>query len=158
MKSINRRNIIAAVALGILLFCSFCCSISLLSNPGDATRTPRPTNTMRPTTTPRPSNTPRPTATPRLTNTPRPSATIRPTQTTRPTRPPTATQPPSTPTPAGGGASSAVCSCAGDTLNCSDFRTQVSAQACFNYCVAQGRGDIHRLDRDGDGRACESLP
>ena len=49
-----------------------------------------------------------------------------------------------------------VCSCAGDTLNCGDFGSHASAQACYNYCVSQGRGDIHRLDRDGDGSACES--
>lgn len=51
-----------------------------------------------------------------------------------------------------------VCSCAGDTLNCSDFATHAQAQACFDYCVAQGRGDVHRLDADHDGLACESLP
>jgi hypothetical protein len=48
-----------------------------------------------------------------------------------------------------------VCSCGGDTLNCSDFSSHSSAQACFNYCVSVGRGDIHRLDRDNDGSACE---
>lgn len=53
---------------------------------------------------------------------------------------------------------SAVCSCAGDTLNCNDFSSHTSAQACFNYCVSQGRGDIHNLDQDGNGSACESLP
>jgi hypothetical protein len=54
---------------------------------------------------------------------------------------------------------SAVCSCAGDTYNCpDDFQTQSSAQACFNYCVAQGVGDIHRLDANNDGVACENLP
>jgi hypothetical protein len=41
-------------------------------------------------------------------------------------------------------------------LNCSDFVTQ--AQACFDYCVAQGAGDVHELDMDDDGVACESLP
>lgn len=51
---------------------------------------------------------------------------------------------------------SAVCSCSGDTLNCGDFSGHSSAQACYNYCVSIGKGDIHRLDRDGDGSACEN--
>lgn len=50
-----------------------------------------------------------------------------------------------------------VCSCSGDTLNCSDFSSHASAQACHDYCISVGRGDIHRLDNDGDGDACESL-
>lgn len=53
---------------------------------------------------------------------------------------------------------SAVCSCASDTLNCGNFNTQSQAQACYTYCVSQGRGDIHNLDGDGNGLACESLP
>ena len=51
-----------------------------------------------------------------------------------------------------------ACSCAGDTLNCSDFSSHSSAQACYSYCVSVGVGDIHGLDSDGDGDACESLP
>jgi hypothetical protein len=38
---------------------------------------------------------------------------------------------------------------------CSDFETQPRAQAFFE---AHQPGDPHRLDGDGDGRACESLP
>lgn len=38
--------------------------------------------------------------------------------------------------------------------NCSDFSTQAQAQAVLN----RNRGDPHRLDGDGDGRACEHLP
>lgn len=53
---------------------------------------------------------------------------------------------------------SAVCSCSGDTLNCSDFNSHASAQACFNYCTSQGTGDIHKIDGNNDGNACESLP
>jgi hypothetical protein len=53
---------------------------------------------------------------------------------------------------------SAVCSCSGDTLNCSNFNSHTAAQACFNYCISQGAGDIHRLDENNDGNACESLP
>jgi len=51
-----------------------------------------------------------------------------------------------------------VCSCSGNTLNCADFGTHASAQACFNYCISQGTGDIHRLDSDNNNIACESLP
>ena len=63
-----------------------------------------------------------------------------------PTRRPAATNP-----PAGG-----TCSCSGDIYNCSDFSSHASAQACFSYCLDQGAGDIHRLDRDNDGSACEN--
>jgi len=54
------------------------------------------------------------------------------------------------------GPAAAVCPCSGDTLNCSDFGSHTSAQACYNYCVSLGVGDIHNLDRDGNGLACES--
>lgn len=64
-----------------------------------------------------------------------------------------ATQPPTFPPPP-----AAVCSCSSNSLNCSDFGSHSAAQGCFNYCVAQGAGDIHDLDRDNDGLACESLP
>ncbi len=61
----------------------------------------------------------------------------------------------------GGGGSPGVtpvggpCPCNGDTMNCSDFRNQKAAQACYDHCKSQGFGDIHRLDRDNDGIACE---
>lgn len=69
---------------------------------------------------------------------------------------PTKTSVPMPDTPAA--TSGPVCDCSGDLYNCSDFSRQYKAQACYNYCVAQGRGDIHRLDSNGDGQACESLP
>jgi endonuclease YncB( thermonuclease family) len=53
---------------------------------------------------------------------------------------------------------SGVCSCSGNQYNCSDFSTHASAQACYEYCNSVGRGDIHRLDGDYDGSACEDLP
>lgn len=65
---------------------------------------------------------------------------------------PTATTAPTSTT------SVAVCSCSSDTYNCSNFTTHAQAQACHDYCVTQGAGDIHGLDRDNDGDACESLP
>lgn len=49
-----------------------------------------------------------------------------------------------------------TCDCSGDLYNCGDFPVNgVSAQACFDYCNSIGRGDVHRLDRDGDGLVCE---
>lgn len=64
-----------------------------------------------------------------------------------------------TPTPTPMGTPQApVCDCSYNRYNCSDFATQAEAQACYDYCISQGRGDIHRLDGDHDGIACESLP
>lgn len=40
-------------------------------------------------------------------------------------------------------------------MDCSDFRTQREAQEFYE---SQGPGDPHRLDRDNDGVACETLP
>lgn len=54
---------------------------------------------------------------------------------------------------------SEVCKCDLNTYNCDDFQTHLEAQACYDYCVSLGKGDIHRLDgNDNDGSACESLP
>ncbi len=55
--------------------------------------------------------------------------------------------------------STGACSCSGNTLNCSNFSYQSQAQACYNYCVSIGAGDVHDLDgNDNDGIVCESLP
>ena len=43
--------------------------------------------------------------------------------------------------------------CNWNAYNCSDFSTQAKAQHTFEYCGY----DIHDLDRDNDGLACESL-
>jgi len=51
------------------------------------------------------------------------------------------------------------CDCTGDDLNCEDFASQAEAQACFEYCRSMEYGDIHGLDSDNDGTACEeALP
>jgi len=47
------------------------------------------------------------------------------------------------------------CDCTANLYNCPDFPTQHEAQACFEHCRDLGAGDIHRLDRDHDGIACE---
>lgn len=91
--------------------------------------------------------------------------TVLPTATSLPTVPPTATAtsvPPTAtqpaPTATATSAPNAVCDCSGNTLNCSDFNTQDEAQACHDYCMGQTGIDIHRLDQDNNGVACESLP
>ena len=44
--------------------------------------------------------------------------------------------------------------CSSDVYNCGNFTTRAEAQAVFDYC---GPGDIHQLDADGNGEACEGL-
>ena len=51
-----------------------------------------------------------------------------------------------------------VCDCKKNTLNCADFSTQYNAQQFYLYCLSQKRNDIHRLDGDNDGVACEANP
>lgn len=73
-----------------------------------------------------------------------------------PTQPsPTPTQPPPTPSwsPPGG----PVCDCRYDRYDCSDFSSQAEAQACYDHCLSLGYGDVHLLDEDNDGAACEML-
>jgi hypothetical protein len=99
-----------------------------------STETDTPTETPLPTATPQPTSTPEPTDT----RTPLPTDTPRPTDTPQPTR-----------TPVG------PCPCSGDILNCEDFGSPSWAQACFDYCRSLGKGDVHGLDPDNDGLACE---
>jgi micrococcal nuclease len=80
-----------------------------------------------------------------------PTATSQPQPTQPPSQP---TQPPSQPTQP----PSAPCDCYGPDLDCGDFSTHNQAQACFDHCRALGLGDVFRLDGNGDGSACESLP
>ncbi len=44
-----------------------------------------------------------------------------------------------------------------DEYNCSDFETQEEAQRFFESLGGRGN-DVHRLDGDNDGIACEALP
>ena len=64
---------------------------------------------------------------------------------------PVVTMPAPTPTPSG------PCNCAGPDLDCAYFSTHAAAQACYEFCLSQGYGDVCRLDGDNDGIACESL-
>ena len=118
---------------------AWCCtpvevtSIAFASQP-----TPTPSLTAAPSATPTETVTPTITSTPTMTTTPSRTAT--------PTRTPTLTPRP------------AVCNCSGDLYNCTDFTTQAAAQACYDYCWTTAGRDVHHLDSDGDGEACESLP
>ena len=49
------------------------------------------------------------------------------------------------------------CDCSGNLYNCSNFSTHEEAQSCFELCGGTPN-DIHDLDRDSDGIACEDLP
>lgn len=49
------------------------------------------------------------------------------------------------------------CNCSSNIYNCSDFKTYAEAQAIYDCCMAKVGKDIHDLDRDNDGLACESL-
>ena len=48
--------------------------------------------------------------------------------------------------------------CSANVYNCSDFSTHDEAQQVFDYCFEQVGFDVHQLDGDDDGIACESLP
>lgn len=106
--------------------------------PVTSTATTTPTATRQATATATMTRTPTMTATP--------TKTITPTKTLTPTATATRSAPPGCST------------CAADVYNCSDFDTQAEAQSCFDYCVEQVGYDVHRLDADNNGVACESLP
>lgn len=54
--------------------------------------------------------------------------------------------------------SNTACYCASNKYNCGDFQTHQEAQNLYNCCLQKVGADVHRLDRDKDGSACESLP
>ena len=47
--------------------------------------------------------------------------------------------------------------CSSNYYNCGDFKTHAEAQKVYEVCGGSNN-DIHDLDRDNDGLACESLP
>lgn len=48
--------------------------------------------------------------------------------------------------------------CSYNAYNCDDFGGSWSkAQNTYEYCLDHGFGDVHDLDRDSDGIACEAL-
>ena len=48
--------------------------------------------------------------------------------------------------------------CAKDMYNCSSFRTQITAQDVYEWCLSQGVGDVHNLGPDENGTVCGLLP
>ncbi len=62
-----------------------------------------------------------------------------------------------TPTPTQPTQSTSGYSCSANTYNCTDFSTHAEAQSVYEMCGGINN-DIHRLDQDKDGEACESLP
>jgi micrococcal nuclease len=48
--------------------------------------------------------------------------------------------------------------CQNNIYNCTDFLTQAEAQAVFDFCYQETIKDIHKLDADGNLKACERLP
>ncbi|MEM7800195.1 MAG: excalibur calcium-binding domain-containing protein [Chloroflexota bacterium] len=118
------------------------------------TLTPTIPPTMTPTQTPTLSPTATPTQRPTETATPTLSPTAVPTST--PTNTPTA-QPTATPHPlACPSDATPNCDCTrGNTLNCADFPTHQHANQCYSYCMATAGYDVHELDGDNDGVACE---
>jgi hypothetical protein len=55
------------------------------------------------------------------------------------------------------GVSPLIASCEAEEYNCSDFLYQAQAQDVLERCGGIGK-DIHNLDGDNDGMACEALP
>ena len=70
----------------------------------------------------------------------------------------TTTSAPVTPAVINNTTSNTECYCASNTYNCGDFQTHQEAQNLYDCCLQKVGVDIHRLDRDKDGSACESLP
>jgi hypothetical protein len=50
------------------------------------------------------------------------------------------------------------CSCDQNEYNCAEFDKEYIAQICYDRCLNQVGYDVHRLDEDNDGDACEALP
>jgi hypothetical protein len=66
---------------------------------------------------------------------------------------------PETPTPTPTSLDVAICDCGSDQFEClgSSFLNQAAAQACFEYCFRQRGFDVHNLDPNANGVACENL-
>ena len=103
------------------------------------------------------SNAPRqlPLVVPTITPVPTPTFTITPTP-----LPTVGTPGTETPTPLPTSLDQAICSCNADAYAClgNVFPSQAAAQACFEYCFRETSQDIHALDPNANGLACEALP
>lgn len=49
------------------------------------------------------------------------------------------------------------CNCERNIYNCADFKSHKEAQKCYEHCLKETGKDVHGLDRDKDGLACEEL-
>lgn len=47
--------------------------------------------------------------------------------------------------------------CSYDLYNCNSFESQEEAQTLYDLCIEYGTIDIHRLDNNNNGVACESF-
>lgn len=90
------------------------------------------------------------TPTPVVSSTPTATPIITPATSINPTPSPIST---STPTPT---LVPGQYNCSSNVYNCTDFATHIEAQAAYDACGGSAN-DIHRLDSDKDGLACESL-
>ncbi|MFH1720940.1 MAG: S-layer homology domain-containing protein, partial [Patescibacteria group bacterium] len=50
-----------------------------------------------------------------------------------------------------------VYDCTSDLYNCADYTTEAEAQAVYDYCMTEVATDVHALDADENGLACEEL-
>ena len=48
-----------------------------------------------------------------------------------------------------------VCSCRSDRYNCADIETRRKAREKYECCMLKVGYDVHNLDGDSDGIACE---
>lgn len=48
-----------------------------------------------------------------------------------------------------------ICDCESDKYNCSDFKSRKEAREIYKCCMDKIGRDIHKLDQDRDGLACE---
>ena len=47
-----------------------------------------------------------------------------------------------------------VINCFSDEYSCDDFDGQDNAQSVYSYCLDDVGYDVHRIDINGDGQAC----
>lgn len=47
--------------------------------------------------------------------------------------------------------------CSSDIYDCNDFSDQEIAQITYKKCISEVGHDVHNLDKDSDGIACESM-
>ncbi len=50
---------------------------------------------------------------------------------------------------------STICACRSDRYNCTDFKTRREAREKHECCMKKVGYDVHNLDGDSDGVACE---